>query len=105
MKIYSFLDMKARERNMAILLLLALAGGVFCLFWLTDREEGFIDWNTEALSNSESYSLGDCVVKSTRGTLAVVDLFCNPETDEFTLHGCEYSYGYPSMRTEKCVFE
>lgn len=95
--------MKTRKKT--IILLSAFAAGICYLSLFNDRGDKFIDRNTEALATSESYSLGDCIFKSSNGNVPVVDLFCNPETEEYVLHECGYAYGYPTTRTGKCVFE
>ncbi len=67
--------------------------------------EEMLNLNVEALASSEGYSLGDCIFKSSIGTILVARLFCDGETDEYELHECKMTVGYETLRTGQCVFE
>ena len=60
--------------------------------------------NVNALSNMEDgYALADCYMPAGCGDAQTVQLVCERDTEEYTIHDCSYKYCNISVTTKKCV--
>ena len=100
----SVIGMGSRDITVFILLSILVAG-IYCLSQFNRVGNVFLDQNLEALTLSESYPSGECIYMSSHGNIALIDLFCSPDTNEYVFLECGYAYGYPTTRKGICVFE
>ena len=63
----------------------------------------FISANVEALTDSETYHLVDCIIENNDNYDPRYDLHCNISTSYDYIYDCEFDFYTPTTESGKCV--